>query len=945
MAGIATSAIGTVLPKLAEVLKEEYQLQKTVKGEIMFLSAELERMQAALQEVSDSEAAAIIDGDAQSKLVKLWARDVRELSYDIEDTIDRFMVRVDKPRSFRGFIDRSLNLLTNFKIRHKIGGKIRDIKAHLKEVSERRDRYNLDVARVAKPVGQTVDSLRLQSALYGNVSDLVGTEKKTEDLIMMMNADEGSKQNLKVVSIFGFGGLGKTTLANLVYQNLKENFTYWAFVSVSLNPNLVGIFKNMLRQLDGEKYKNINGETWEEVELIEELRKFLQDKSYFIVIDDIWKGSVWQTIQKALIDNQCGSRIITTTRVRDVAKQIGGAYQLEPLSLDDSRKLFNQIIFHSKDKCPPYHLSEVSQKILKKCGGIPLAIITIASVLASKKGNEYVHWNRVYHSMGSGLEDNPDLSNMRRILSVSYYDLPPHLKTCLLYLSSYPEDYLIDRKTLIWQWVGEGFVDTKQDSSLYEVGGDYFDELMNKGMIQPAGDIVNNYPVYCQIHDMVLDLITFLSNEEHFLTRLDGHQSLSLPKKIRRLSLQTDKKEDVKPLASISLRYLRSLTVSGQGFSLLPTLPSLCPFLRVLDLSDCDKVEKQHCKDICNLFHLRYLRLSQTDITELPKEISNLQFLQALDISDTRIKELPPTFIQLKHLLYLHVLHFMTLPDGFGSLNQLQEIRSTITINSPTMFDDLASLSKLRCLNFELNDEWDDRYWEAFNQCLSKLVSLELLEVSGRLIGPSCWNLSPGPQMPKFISKWTLVGVPIWMYSLSSLSSLYITLSTLRERDLQVLGTISSLNDLKIRVEYGAVEYRRKRLVIDEDYPFLSLTQFSVESSIMDVRFEQGAMKKLRILNFHFGATDTVNRFGDFDFGLENLHSLEHIDVCIRYSISYPWEADHAEMAIQRSIHMNPNKPTMKLEKVKIKPLEDTSDMDQSGMDEMDLDEYFRNIR
>ncbi len=276
-----TGAISTLLPKLGEVLKEEYQLQNKVRGEIMFLTAELERMQVALLEVSESDTAAI-DGDAPSELIKLWARDVRELSYDVEDTIDSFIVHVDKPRSFRGFIDRSLNLLTKFKIRRQIGGDIRDIKNRLKEASERRDRYNLDGVRVAKPVGQSVDSLRLQLALYRNVSDLVGTEKKIEHLIrrlMEMHDDVESKRNLKVVSIVGFGGLGKTTLANLVYQRLKVKFRCGAFVSISRSPNMVGIFKNMLRQLD-KKYEKINGETWEEVQLIDELRKFLQNKRY-----------------------------------------------------------------------------------------------------------------------------------------------------------------------------------------------------------------------------------------------------------------------------------------------------------------------------------------------------------------------------------------------------------------------------------------------------------------------------------------------------------------------------------------------------------------------------------------------------------------------------------------------------------------------------------------
>lgn len=879
----------------------------------MFLMAELERMQAAILEISES--------DEPNKLVKLWVRDVRELSYDIEDTIDSFMVHFDKHRSFRGFIDRSLNLLTKFKIRHKIGANIRDIKSHIKEVSELRDRYKVDGVTVARPVGhQTVDSLRLQSALYKNVSELVGTKKKTDDLVsrlMEMHDDVESKRNLKVVSIVGFGGLGKTTLASVVYHKLKLEFDCGAFVSISLHPNMVGVFKNMLRQLDEKTYLNINGETWEEVQLIDELRKFLQNKRYIVVIDDIWSKSVWKTIKYALVDNQLGSRIITTTRAVDVAEQVGGAYKLEPLSPDDSIKLFNQIIFHSEDKCHPYHLSEVSQKILKKCGGIPLAIITIASMLASKKGNQHEYWYKVYHSMGSGLEDSPDLRNMRRILSISYYDLPPHLKTCLLYLSSYPEDYLSTRETLIWKWVGEGFVETKQGSSFYQVGGEYIYELMNKGMIQPACDIVNDYPEYYRVHDMVLDLITSLSNEEHFLTRLDGHPSLSLPKKIRRLSIQTNEEEDVKQLATISLCHLRSLTVCGQGLSsLLPTLPSMCPFLRVLDFSGCDKVENQHCKDICKLFHLRYLRLYGTSISELPKEIANLQFLQVLDISITNIKELPPTFIQLKQLVYLHFPNMMRLPDGLGSLNRLQEIPNVITIDSPTMLHDLGCLSKLRRLTIYF-DKWDESYEKPFIQCLSNLVSLELLEVDGTL-GSTCGSLSPGPQRLQSIdmSFCTLTAFPGWMSSLCSLSSLHLILLTLGEDELQVLGSIPHLNDLYISISVNkAIHDKNKRLVIGKGCPFLCLTQFSLASSSMYVGFAQGAMQKVRDLSLYFGVSETMGQFGDFDFGLENLSSLEHVDVWMRCFGSKTGEADDAEIAIKRSLQLNPNNPTMELEK------------------------------
>jgi len=156
---------------------------------------------------------------------------------------------------------------------------------------------------------------------------------------------------------------------------------------------------------------------------------------YLIVTDDIWKTSVWETIQYALVDNECGSIIISTTRNLDVADKIGGVYRLQPLSLTDSRKLFNLRIFGAEDKFLSNNLAEVSAEILRKCGGVPLAIITIAGMLASKEGMENVHqyWSKVCKSLGSGLEDSPDIENMRRILSISYYDLPPHLKNCMLF--------------------------------------------------------------------------------------------------------------------------------------------------------------------------------------------------------------------------------------------------------------------------------------------------------------------------------------------------------------------------------------------------------------------------------------------------------------------------------------------------------------------------------
>ncbi|XP_071676635.1 disease resistance protein Pik-2-like [Lolium perenne] len=809
---VITGAIGSLLPKLGNLLKKEYNIQKRVRGEILFLKAELESMETALVKISEAP----IDQPPDTQ-VKLWARDVRELSYELEDNIDKFMVRIDdptNPHSFMGFIYQCLSLLTKANNRHKIGSEVKGIKNRIQEVSERRRRYRVDNI-VAQPLGPiTIDSLRL-AALYTKTTELIGTDEKSQDIIKerLMVADDESNKQMKIVSIVGFGGLGKTALANVVYKKLRENFDCGAFVSVSHNPIMVKIFKDLLSQLGNKNCDNIN----DEGRLIMEIRELLEIKRYIIVIDDIWDIRVWERIKRALIENEYGSIIITTTRILDVAKQVGGDYKLRPLSSVDSRRLFNQRIFGVEERCPPSQRAlDISEKILRKCGGVPLAIITIASMLASKKEEECTHqyWSRVYESMGSGLENSSDaLKDMRKILSVSYYDLPPHLKTCLLYLSSYPEDYEIEINELIWRWVGEGFIRDEQGKSLYEVGEDYFHELINKSLIQPHHIDVGNKAKSCRIHDMVLDLITFLSNEENFLTLVGGQQHVLTPSKIRRLSFHTSKKEDVRQPSNMSLSHVRSVIVFNQAFSPLIEISGF-PVLRVLDISDCKQIKNQHCKDICSLSHLRYLRLHGTSITKIPMEIGNLRFLQVLDISRTKIvKQLPSTFSQLTKLVLLNMLNSIVCE------------------------------------------------------------------------------------------------APRWMSSLLSLSSLSITLGTLRDEYIQVLGSISSLSDLCIHVE-NPTQGRNKRLVIDRASKFLCLKRFTIRSrhSEMDLLFAHGAMEKLQKIELQLGPFRTTE-FADFDFGIENLSSLEYVSNGMVY---YEEQRQQAlDAAIQKALHMNPNKPKM----------------------------------
>jgi len=263
---VAMGLLSRLIHKVGDLLVGEYKLQSGVKGEIMFLQPELESMQGALKEIATAPPDQLCEQD------KIWASEVRELCYDIEDSIDMFMVHCtggapSGPVGMRGFIHRSLDLLTRLRIRRQVATDIRDIKRRVIEAGERRERYRIDVARPA-----AVDPRLL--AHYRNATELVGIDEARDEVISILM--EGDDQHGKIVSIVGFGGLGKTTLANAVYEKLKEQFDCWAFVSVSQTPDMRKFFKGLLYELG----KNVNDETLDERQLIDQVRKFLQTKRY-----------------------------------------------------------------------------------------------------------------------------------------------------------------------------------------------------------------------------------------------------------------------------------------------------------------------------------------------------------------------------------------------------------------------------------------------------------------------------------------------------------------------------------------------------------------------------------------------------------------------------------------------------------------------------------------
>ncbi|XBI13970.1 hypothetical protein VPH35_140623 [Triticum aestivum] len=410
-----------------------------------------------------------------------------------------------------------------FRERHQFAKQIQQLKTWVQDVSERRKRYKLDECAPSSsylPVDPRVP------ALYTEAANLVGMEGPKEDLIKLLAAKEefASVQPLRVVSIVGFGGLGKTTLANQVYHELGGQYDCKVLVSISQRPNMMKLLGRIIKKLEMPQPTR----TDEAQDLIHNIREYLREKRYFFIIDDIWDESVWEIIPCAFPDNQRGSKVITNTRIETVANATCNyrrefIYKMSPLDDQNSRKLF----FSRVGQIDLEPLEEISNEILQKCGGLPLAVVSIASLLASQPTRSVTQWKHVCSSLSSNMRTNPTLEGMRLVLNLSYNNLPHCLKTCLLYIAMYPEDYIIRKNDLVRQWVAEGFIRKIHGEDANEVARSCFNELVNRTMIQPTTIGYNGEVITCKVHDMILDLIRIKSEEENFLSVVDDLQGMT----------------------------------------------------------------------------------------------------------------------------------------------------------------------------------------------------------------------------------------------------------------------------------------------------------------------------------------------------------------------------------------------------------------------------------
>ncbi|CAO2186951.1 unnamed protein product [Urochloa humidicola] len=906
-AAVVSVSMGVMKPllsKLTKLLEEEYVKAKGVRKKIRFLRNELSAMSATLQILADAE--------QLNPEVRLWRDKLRELAYDLEDCIDDFMARVDHGHDgCKGFKE-YYRKLKRIMARREIATQIEELKASVMEASERHKRY--DFAQLKHNPGTSSVDPRLQ-ALYEDIENLVGIDGPKKHIIELLTTEtDGSSAKLKVVSIAGCGGLGKTTLAKQVYDTIKGQFSCSAFVSVSRTPD---VRKILIHIAHGVKLTGINTQDDDEQQLIDKLREHLHDKRYIVVIDDVWEEKAWELIKLALPNNDIGSRIISTTRSVMVAECCSSqVYELKPLCFDDSKRLFLKRAFGSENSCYP-HLEDVPDRILRKCGGLPLAIVTVSSMLTNELAKE--KWDRILSAIGSALSNKPDAKRMASIISMSYFDIPHHLRTCLLYLSVFPEDYEIEKHCLINRWVAEGFIHEEEGRTKYETGEGYFNDLINRSMIQPVS-VKYGQAEACRVHDIILDYIKCKAEEENFALSLDAAEHLCTTEyKVRRLSIINHMETNVALWANPNLSQVRSVTIFGRAVK-ISLLPSAA--LRVLDQEgDCWGMDSQFFASIEKLFHLKYLRLSWFD--NISEKIGELKYLQTLDVRDTHVKELPSTIIKLLQLAHLYVRCNVRFPDGIiGGMHSLEEVSEYgVCYEQEKSLQEFSKLTKLRTLkikwhynpnsldgagrlseaelchsyvgtllssrnlynlyitNFPLDnfflDEGVSGLRNSKRECLQSLP----LDNYGSLSLDS-WNPAAPCTLRKLCIKncFFIYNVANWMVSLGNLVVLKLDcIMYLRQDDVEVLGAIPSLLFLKLKVVGGT----NGRIIVHGSNGFRSLKYLSLHIAFCGItlEFKVGSMPKLEHMKLKLPLHKEGCLNGASSLGFQHLSALNKVEI------------------------------------------------------------------
>ncbi|XP_058107142.1 putative disease resistance protein RGA3 isoform X2 [Magnolia sinica] len=669
--------VSAAVEKLKTILEDKVAMLVDIPDEIRKLSSTFTSIQALLE---DAESRRVKD-----RSVKIWLEKVKDVAYDVEDILDEWMTEAlkskvadegdgsspSKKRKVSSILSPVTNYIIPLKLRLEIGSRIKEVRSRLDDIEKDKSQLCL---RVYSAERECVDSEvgERETGSLVNRSSIVGREREKDEVVHLL-LQEVTEVPF-VISIVGMGGLGKTTLAQLAYNDeiVKGHFEKRMWVCVSEDFNVKGITKSIIESATGSRCDDLN------LDLLQSrLHEMLHAKRFLLVLDDIWSedNEKWDRLKLPFQTGASGSRIVITTRSENVSSAMGRGHmhKLAVLSDDDCWLVFWCKALQHRSTEERSALEEIGREIVKKCGGVPLAAKTIGSVMGSRRMRR--EWELILESDVWNSHDV--LQGILPALLLSYHDLPPALKQCFAYFSIFPKDWEIRKNMVVKLWVAQGFIRSRD---MEETGGLYFDDLLRRSLLQDAELDRDKNIFSCKMHDLVHDLAQSVAGSECSVVEMRKQSSLNLNNLRHLFLIDSDDAGDRYWATLYKAQKLRTLLRDSRISRKLPNnLFHHFRHLRALDLSHT-RIQKLP-PTVGKLKHLRYLDLSSTEIEVLPEEVSNCRNLQTLSLNYCdRLRKLPRGMGKMISLRHLEIdgTGIKYLPQGIGKLSSLRTLTNFI---------------------------------------------------------------------------------------------------------------------------------------------------------------------------------------------------------------------------------------------------------------------------
>nr|POE60577.1 putative disease resistance protein [Quercus suber] len=557
----------------------------------------------------------------------------------------------------------------------------------MEQVNEMIDSYAKQSNELGLIGGTRNDKKQFPTASSVDEAEVVfGRESDKEAIIDLFMGASG--EPLSLIVIVAKDGIGKTTLARLVYDEDRVSKQFdlkaWAWVPAegTVGKACSSIFKSFTLECSD-----------------------LEKQRFLIVLDDVSSKSLDLYSEFPFRAATKGSCIIVTTSDQavepimrtytyfyrppgtdtSIEKELlppgesprFNTYDMNRLSDEECWSIFTKYAFGDENSSSYPELEAIGRKIVKKCGSVPSAVKTFGTFLRSKLQVEV--WGDVLKRQKQLYFSN-EISGVSLALRLCYDNLPVHLKRCFAYCSIFPPGYEFEKENLVLLWMAEGLLPQPEENKrIEEVGDDCFNELLSKSFFRQSSGNQSHFVM----QSLTDDLARAVSGR--FCFRLeDGNSFGTLNISVRYLSIwnciSLETFEYIRKLKRLrTYLTLDHISWDLHGYELGINIFSRMSFLRVISVSHYELTKLP--ASISDLKYLWYIDLPHTDIKSLPESVCFLPNLQTLILSNCdSLTELPQNMGRLINLRHLHIsgTNLKEMPKKMSRLESLQTLSNFV---------------------------------------------------------------------------------------------------------------------------------------------------------------------------------------------------------------------------------------------------------------------------